>query len=103
MIDAINGLGPAASEEVPLPPDPEFAAAAREWTESTGASPEHAALFETLRRLGTPGEEISLLLAGARAGRLELRDDARGRWLAELARRLYGPRGPGVTLAGRLL
>ena len=91
VIDAINGLGPAASEEVPLPPDPGFAAAAEEWAARTGASPEHAALFETLRRLDAPGEEISLLLAGARAGRLALRDDARGRWLAELARRLYGP------------
>jgi len=100
VIDAINGLGCAASEEVPLPSDPGFAAAAREWATRTGASPEHAALFETMRRLAAPGEELSLLLAGARAGRLVLRDDARGRWLAELAHRLYGPRGPGVTLTG---
>jgi 1-acyl-sn-glycerol-3-phosphate acyltransferase len=100
VIEAINGLGPAASEETPLPPDPEFAAAAERWMSRTGASAEHAALFETLRRLKAPGEEIALLLAGARTGALELRDDERGRWLAELARRLYGPNGPAVTLAG---
>jgi len=100
-IDAINGLGPAASEEVPLQPDPEFGAAAREWSARTGASPEHAALFEMLRRSTAPGAEISLLLAGARSGRLELHDDPQGRWLAELARRLYGPRGPAVSLEGQ--
>ena len=100
VIDAINGLGPAASEEVPLPADPEFEAAAREWAARTGARLEHAALFETLRRLEAPGEEVSSLLAGARQGGVVLRDDARGLWLAELARRLFGPRGPGVTVAG---
>jgi len=100
VIDAINGLGPAASEEIPFQPDLEFAAAAAAWATRTGASPEHAALFETLRLLDAPGEEISLLLSGTRTGRLELRDDPRGRWLAELARRLYGPRGPAVTLDG---
>jgi hypothetical protein len=100
VIDAINGLGAPASGELPLPPDPGFAAAAREWAERTGASQEHAALFETLRRLEAPGVEVSLLLSGARDGSLALRDDPQGRWLAELARRLYGPRGPQVSLAG---
>ena len=101
VIDAINGLGPAASEEIPFPPDPGFAAAAAEWASRTGASPEHAALFETMRRLRWPRGRRSLCCSPAPGtGRLELRDDARGRWLAELARRLYGPRGPVVTLAG---
>jgi 1-acyl-sn-glycerol-3-phosphate acyltransferase len=99
VIDAINGLGPAVAEEGPYPPEPAFAAAAEAWGASTGASPEHAALYETLRRLDATGEEVSLLLAGARAGHLVLRDDARGHWLAELARRLYGPHGPAVTVA----
>jgi hypothetical protein len=100
VIDAINGLGPAPAEEMPLPSDAGFAAAAEEWAARTGASPEHAALFETMRRLEAPGEEMSLLLDGARAGRLALRDDARGRWLAELARRLLGPRGPAAMIEG---
>jgi 3-oxoacyl-(acyl-carrier-protein) synthase/3-hydroxymyristoyl/3-hydroxydecanoyl-(acyl carrier protein) dehydratase/1-acyl-sn-glycerol-3-phosphate acyltransferase len=102
VIAAINGLGPAASEELPLAPDPGFAAAAAAWEAQTGASPEHAALFETLRRLGAPGAAISLLFAGAREGQLAVRDDPEGRWLAELARRLYGPRGPRVVVQGRI-
>ncbi len=100
VIAAINGLGPAAAEEKPGAPDPEFASAAAAWAARTGASPEHGALFETLRRCAAPGSEISLLLAGARDGHLVLRGDPRGLWLAELARRLFGPRGPGVTIEG---
>ena len=92
---------PRGCRRGPLPPDPGFAAAAGAWAARTGASPEHAALFETLRRLEFPGAEMSRLLEGASAGRLALPDDERGRWLAELARRLYGPRGPAVTFGGR--
>ena len=99
-IDAINALGPAPALEQPHAPDPAFAAAVRGWAEQTGASFEHAALFETLRRLHAPGDDIARLIAGARAGVLELPADARGRWLGELARRLFGPRGPEVTTAG---
>ena len=94
VIDAINGLGPAASEEVPLPPDPGFAAAAAGVGSTHGGEPRarralrnHAAA----RRSG--GGDV----AAARrcpGGCLALPDDDRGRWLAELARRLYGPRGP---------
>ena len=68
VIDAINGLGPAASEESPLPPDLEFGAAAREWSDSTGASPEHAALFETLQRLVAPGKRSRCCSPGPRRG-----------------------------------
>jgi 1-acyl-sn-glycerol-3-phosphate acyltransferase len=102
VIDAINALGPSAAEETPPAGDPAFAAAAAAWAERTGASIEHAVLLETLRRLAAPGEAVALLLAGARSGRLELADDDRGRWLAELARRLYGPRGPAIVLRAQM-
>jgi len=41
--------------------------------------------------------EIAALVAGARAGELRVSSTPEGRWLAELARRLLGPRGPGVV------
>ena len=100
VIDAINASAPRRPGRRRSRPTPASPRPPRQWASRTGASPEHAALFETLRRLETPGEEIALLLAGAREGQLLLRDDERGRWLAELAHRLYGPHGPAVSLAG---
>ena len=41
--------------------------------------------------------EMAALVAGARAGELRVSATPEGRWLAELARRLFGPRGPKVV------
>jgi hypothetical protein len=38
------------------------------------------------------------LLEGLERGELALEDSPRGRWLAALAQRLFGPRGPRVIL-----
>ena len=67
-------------------------------TRRTGASAEHAALFEMLAALSAPGDEVQALLRGARQGRLSLPATPVGVWLAELARRLYGPAGGEVII-----
>jgi hypothetical protein len=97
VIDAINHLGPANDVEEPLPPDPSFAAPVRAWSESTGAKLGHAALLCILEQLAHPSPETAALVAGARAGELRVPTTPEGRWLAELARRLFGPRGPKVV------
>jgi 3-oxoacyl-(acyl-carrier-protein) synthase/3-hydroxymyristoyl/3-hydroxydecanoyl-(acyl carrier protein) dehydratase/1-acyl-sn-glycerol-3-phosphate acyltransferase len=97
VIDAINNLGPANDIEEPLPPDPAFAAAVHAWSEGTGADVGHATLFCILEQLPDACPEIAALVAGARAGELRVSSPPEGRWLAELARRLVGPRGPRVV------
>jgi hypothetical protein len=39
-------------------------------------------------------------MAALVAGQLRVSTTPEGRWLAELARRLFGPRGPKLTMAG---
>ena len=94
VLAALNGLGPAV--DVPAPPDPDFATRVDAWIAETGASPEHAVLYQTLVGLGSPGEATAALLEGARSGRLIVGADARSQWLARLAAWLFGPRGPRV-------
>jgi hypothetical protein len=96
VIDAINHLGPPNHVEEPLPPEPAFAAAVRAWSEGTGASLGHATMFCILEQLSDRCPEIAGLLKGARASELRVSTTPESRWLAELARRLFGPRGPRV-------
>jgi hypothetical protein len=100
VIDAINHLGPSNEVEEPLPPQPALAAAASAWSEGTGANLGHAVLFCILEQLPDICPEMAGLVAGARAGELCVPTTPEGRWLAELARRLFGPRGPKLTMAG---
>jgi hypothetical protein len=97
VIAAINGLGPDVATETPTAPDPAFGAAVDAWIARTGATPEDAVLFTTLATLADPGDEVRALCDGAREGRLVVGHDPRGQWLAQLAQRLFGPRGPAVT------
>jgi hypothetical protein len=60
----------------------------------------HAVLFCILEQLPDICPEMAGLVAGARAGELCVPTTPEGRWLAELARRLFGPRGPKLTMAG---
>jgi 3-hydroxymyristoyl/3-hydroxydecanoyl-(acyl carrier protein) dehydratase len=101
VIDAINNLGPPNEAEEPLPPDPAFAAAARAWSDSAGVDLGHTALFGILEQLADPCPEIAALVSGARAGDLCTSSTPEGRWLADLARRLFGTRGPKVGEAAR--
>jgi 3-hydroxymyristoyl/3-hydroxydecanoyl-(acyl carrier protein) dehydratase/1-acyl-sn-glycerol-3-phosphate acyltransferase len=97
VIDAINHLGPANDVEQPLSPQPALVAAAHAWSESTGANLGHAVLFCILEQLPDICPEMAALVAGSRAGELRVPTTPEGRWLAELARRLFGVRGPKVT------
>jgi len=97
VIDAINNLGPSNDVEEPLPPEPAFAAAARAWFESTGVNLGHAVLLCILEQLPDVCPEVAALVAGARAGELRVPNTPEGRWLAELAHRLFGPRGAKIV------
>ena len=77
-----------------------FATAAHAWSESTGANLGHAVLFCILEQLPDICPEMAGLVAGARAGEVRVPTTPEGHWLAELARRLFGPRGPKLTRAG---
>jgi hypothetical protein len=98
VIDALNALGPANAEEESHAGDAAFDGRVRSYQAATGASHEHAALFGMLRERRAPGDAVARLLAGHAAGRLELPDSPVGRWLAELARRLYGERGGDIVV-----
>ncbi|MDQ3263752.1 MAG: 1-acyl-sn-glycerol-3-phosphate acyltransferase [Myxococcota bacterium] len=98
VLSAINGLGPPASVESPLDPDPLFEESVRRWMAETGASLGHAAIFRILEAQEAPSVPIRELVRAARTGTLRVPDTAEGRWLAELARRLYGERGPKVSI-----
>ncbi len=98
VMEAINALGPSNAEEEPLPGDPAFDAEVDDWAARTGAAAAHAAIYKTLEKLEHPGSEVRRLVEGARAGRLVVGGDPRGRWLAELARRMFGERGPKIEI-----
>jgi 3-hydroxymyristoyl/3-hydroxydecanoyl-(acyl carrier protein) dehydratase/1-acyl-sn-glycerol-3-phosphate acyltransferase len=93
VMAAINGLGPPHDREQPLGGDPAFEAAVRSWMNQTGASLGHAAFYRILEGLPDPCPAAALV-DGARTGVLRLAGSAEGRWMAELARRLFGERGP---------
>jgi 3-hydroxymyristoyl/3-hydroxydecanoyl-(acyl carrier protein) dehydratase/1-acyl-sn-glycerol-3-phosphate acyltransferase len=97
VINAINHLGPPHHAEEPLPPQPAFATAAHAWSASTGTNLGHAVWFCILEQLSDLSPEMAALVAGARTGELRVSATPEGRWLAELARRLFGPHGPKVV------
>jgi 1-acyl-sn-glycerol-3-phosphate acyltransferase len=94
---ALNDLGPSHETEEPSASDQTFADAVQTWADRTGASHEDATVFQALGLVASPTPDVASLIDGARTGRLEVSSGARGAWLADLARRLYGPRGPAVV------
>jgi hypothetical protein len=92
VIAAINGLGPAAADERPLPGDPAFAAEVEAWEAAHGVDGAHATLHRMLAKLDSPGAAVRRLLSVERAEQLEADDSSEGQWLAELGRRLLGRR-----------
>jgi 1-acyl-sn-glycerol-3-phosphate acyltransferase len=96
VLAAMNGLGPALADEVPLTGDTSFPTEVQAWRTRTGASLENAVLFTTLASLKTPGAEVQAMLEGAFAGQFNVSDDARSQWLGQLSRQLFGPNGPTV-------
>lgn len=99
VIEAINQLGPAAEDEETTAPDPEFAASVASWREATRASEAHAVLYRTLEAMDETSPEISRLVEGAHQGELRLGREPVDAWLGELARRLFGSRGPRITVS----
>jgi hypothetical protein len=97
VVEAINALGPANERETPGAPDHAFGKAVDEWVARTGASAEDAVLFRTLEGLPERNEAVERLVRGAQEQELVLGGTPPDRWLARLARRLFGPRGPRVS------
>ncbi len=98
VLSAMNSLGAPLEHEQPNAPDRAFTRLVAKWQTETGTSEIEATFFRVLQELEQPGPEMTRLLEGARAGRLRLAADPGSAWLAELARRLYGPAGPRVEV-----
>ena len=96
VLAAMNALGPALAGERPSAPDPAFEQLVQAWIARTGAALEDAVMFCTLATLAEPGEPVRRLCEAARGGRWVAGADPRDAWLAVLARRFFGPRGPAV-------
>jgi hypothetical protein len=87
VIGGINALGPANAEERPFAGDPAFDSRVRARQAQSGATHEHATLFEVLSERDDPSAMIQPLLSGEA---LTGGDTPLEGWLAELARRLHG-------------
>ncbi|WP_394833699.1 polyketide synthase dehydratase domain-containing protein [Pendulispora rubella] len=97
IIEAINGLGPACSDEQPSAPNPELKSAVQSWIRATGVVASDAVLFSVLNAARTTRSALTeRLLEGARTGKLVLGGSTEEQWLGALALRLFGPRGPSV-------
>jgi 1-acyl-sn-glycerol-3-phosphate acyltransferase len=96
VLAAIDALEPDLARAGPHPPDPDFARRVVERQVLTGAGEVEATHFCALAEAREPGEEARLLLAAEHELRLPANDW--GRWLAAIARRLFGPRGPRVVV-----
>ena len=88
MLAAINALGPGHAIEEPFAGDVDFADGVAKWQAEHGVSEEHAVLGCILTERQEPTAETRLLLAAKTSAALG--DEAVGRWLAELARRVLG-------------
>ena len=98
VLAAMNGLGPPNDREQPGPPDPAFGARVDAWIARTGVAPLWAIMIAVLEELAEPCDGTRRILEGARTGGLSLGATPVDHWLADLARRLYGPRGPQVVI-----
>ena len=102
VIAAINDLGPHHTEEQPLPGDPELESAIVARATRTGSQASFAVLYEVLKRMKqetTP--EIARVMAADGDEVLRLEDTPEGRWLAEIARWIYGEGGTRVEVGGQ--
>ncbi len=119
VLEALNALGSPA-DEVPHPPDPEFARSVGHWVELSGCAGIAAVVLACLERsrlfrgeasalgprvVAHPSDGIVAAASLARAGvpgpvALVLPDTADGRWAATLAGMAFGERGPRVFVGG---
>ena len=90
VIRAINTLGPSNQEEVPGAPNLAFGNAVKAWINKTGATEFKAVLFKVVEALtSTSAEETRDLIKAACGDRTGLANDAKGRWLSEMADWLF--------------
>jgi hypothetical protein len=95
-LEAIDALEPGLARAGPNPPNAELAGRVVERQVRTAAGEVEATLLSVLAEAPDAGADARALLGADRV--LTLSDDAHGRWLAAIARRLFGPRGPRVRL-----
>jgi len=98
VLSTMNTLGRPHDRDRPNASDPVFSGLVRQWQEETGASEIEATFFRILQEVENPGPETLRLIDGARDRVLRLGNDPKSSWLAEIARRLYGPTGPRVEV-----
>jgi hypothetical protein len=98
ILEEMNSLGPAVEDERPNAAHLALAEAARAWSQRTGASAEHAMLLAALQSSPVASSGMARLLEATSSWRLVLSDTPAERWLAQLASRLFGPRGPAIEL-----
>jgi hypothetical protein len=96
VLSAMNSLAPAHNQEKPNAADPVFSGLVQQWQKETGASEIEATFFRILQEVEDPSAESLSLIDGARRRVLRVGEDPKAIWLAELAKRLYGPEGPKV-------
>jgi hypothetical protein len=91
IIDAINGLGPPHSEEVPSSPNPELQEQVARWMARSRLSPEAAVLLSALQQRTGAAALTAKLLESAAAGGPLLAESAEERWLATFAHEVLRP------------
>ena len=95
--DALNHVGGLPAAAHPGAGDPARAERVLRWQNVTGADEALAALFVALTDLPKPCPDTQRLLAAAQSGVLVLDTSAKDAWLGEMARLLFGARGPRVS------
>ncbi|MFD2331656.1 beta-ketoacyl synthase N-terminal-like domain-containing protein [Cohnella sp. GCM10020058] len=112
ILEALNGTGrtPVQKEGAPVQQEgglaasggnPDLAEQIRILTEQARIPYEQAVLLASLARLASCSPEGAALLQGVSAGKLRVKDDPAGQWLAAFAGWLYGQAGPKVQVTKR--
>ena len=96
VLDAINGLPPHHTVEEPSAPDLDFEAKVQAWHRETGAGIGHATFFRLLQSISPLCTELEAIASAKPGDTVVFPDTPEGQWLVEIARRLFGPRGPTV-------
>ncbi|MDI4646342.1 beta-ketoacyl synthase N-terminal-like domain-containing protein [Cohnella hashimotonis] len=105
ILEALNGTGRTPAQKGDAPGanggDPALIEQIRLLTELAHVPYEQAVLLASLARLSACSDEAAALLQGVSAGKLRVRDDPAGQWLASIAGWLYGQAGPKVQVTKR--
>jgi hypothetical protein len=80
----LTALNRGVGDELPAAPDPEFVTAVKARMGRTGVTEPHAVLGCLLDGAAELSADGRTILAALRTGRLDVQDDARGRWLADM-------------------